>query len=85
MRSRPMVSAACEDAICSLSKSGTMELIESLATLGLGGSAAGASGACECKGADASRSSNAGDRSFNFHLVADSRTSVANEVGGVPT
>ena len=47
-----------------------MELIESLATLGLAGSAAGASGACESKGADASRSNNTGDASFNFHLVA---------------
>ena len=47
-----------------------MELIESLATLGFAGGAAGASGACESNGADASRSSNAEDASFNFHLVA---------------
>ena len=51
-----------------MSNSGTMELIESLATLGLGGSAAGASGACESKGADASRSNNAGVATFNFYL-----------------
>ena len=52
-----------------MSNSGTMELIESLATLGFAGCAAGASGAWESKGADASRSSNAEDASFNFHLV----------------
>jgi hypothetical protein len=70
MLSRPIVSAAWEEAVCSFSKSDARGLVDSLEALALAGCWAGDSGVCETAGLEANRSRNTDDASFNFHLVA---------------